>query len=77
MTVVTIKMPEMLVPVDTVASLRDFIKSGEYRPGDRLPSERDLIGRLAISRSALRKAFDVLEREGSIWRHVGKGTFIA
>ncbi len=62
---------------DTVAELRAFIKSGQYRPGDRLPSERDLIGRLGISRSALRKAFDALEREGSIWRHVGKGTFIA
>ena len=77
MTVATIKMPEMQAHVDTVTGLRDFIKAGEYRPGDRLPSERDLIGRLAISRSALRKAFDVLEREGCIWRHVGKGTFIA
>ena len=62
---------------DRVIALRAFIKSGGYRPGDRLPSERDLIGRLGISRSALRKAFETLEHEGAIWRHVGKGTFIA
>ncbi|MGI9367478.1 MAG: FadR/GntR family transcriptional regulator [Ruegeria sp.] len=62
---------------DTVAVLRDFITAGDYQPGDRLPSERNLIGRLGISRSALRKALGKLEGEGSIWRHVGKGTFIA
>jgi DNA-binding FadR family transcriptional regulator len=62
---------------DTVVALRAFISDGGYGPGDRLPSERDLIVRLGITRSALRKAFDALEREGSIWRHVGKGTFIA
>lgn len=62
---------------DTVAVLREFIARGDYAPGDRLPSERDLIGRLGISRTALRKALGKLENEGSIWRHVGKGTFIA
>ena len=77
MTIATIKIDEFRTPCDTVMALRDFIKAGEYKPGDRLPAERDLIGRLEISRSVLRKAFDVLEREGSIWRHVGKGTFIA
>ena len=69
--------PEAADAEDTVSALRALIKDGRYRPGDRLPSERDLIGRLGISRSSLRKAFDALEREGSIWRHVGKGTFVA
>jgi DNA-binding FadR family transcriptional regulator len=30
-----------------------------------------------MPRGALRRAFDALEREGLIWRHVGKGTFVA
>jgi len=51
--------------------LRIFIEEGGYAPGDRLPSERELI------RSNLRKGLDALEREGLIWRHVGKGTFVA
>ncbi len=60
-----------------IAALRAFIKAGNYHPGDRLPSERDLIVELNMNRSALRKALDALERDGMIWRHVGKGTFVA
>lgn len=62
---------------DAVATLRGFISEGRYAPGDRLPPERELIGRLSMSRTTLRRALDALEREGAIWRHVGKGTFIA
>jgi len=36
-----------------------------------------MITKLGLRRIALRKALDELEREGSIWRHVGKGTFVA
>ncbi len=56
--------------------LRAFIKEGGFEPGDRLPSERKLIDDLGVTRSSLRKALDTLEREGAIWRHVGKGTFV-
>jgi len=62
---------------DGVARLRGFIRDGGYGPGHRLPPERELIVELSMSRSALRKALDALEREGAIWRHVGKGTFLA
>ena len=30
-----------------------------------------------MTRNTLRKALEALEREGAIWRHVGKGTFVA
>lgn len=56
--------------------LRNLIDAGDYSPGDRLPPERQLITELGITRTALRKSLDTLEREGLIWRHVGKGTFI-
>lgn len=69
--------PEPLERDDAIATLEAFIATGDYRPGDRLPPERDLIGRLGISRTTLRKALDALERDGAIWRHVGKGTFVA
>lgn len=60
-----------------IAALKAFIIDGQYAPGDRLPPERDLIGNLGMTRTTLRKALDALEREGTIWRHVGKGTFVA
>ena len=62
---------------DPLDRLRAYIDTEGFSPGDRLPPERDLAFNLNLSRSTLRKALDALEREGVIWRHVGKGTFIA
>ena len=63
--------------VNDIAALRAFIVDGNYASGDRLPSERELIVELGMSRNALRKALDALDHDGTIWRHVGKGTFVA
>ena len=41
----------------------------------RLPTERDLGLQTGAGRRAVRRALDVLEAEGRIWRHQGKGTF--
>ncbi len=62
---------------NTVEKLKGLINSDDFGPGSKLPSERNLTERFSITRANLRKAFDILEREGIIWRHVGKGTFIA
>lgn len=60
----------------TLTQLRAWLARSGVGPGARLPPERDLCGMLGVSRSELRKALAVLEREGQIWRHVGKGTFV-
>jgi len=59
-----------------LVQLRAYIAQGEFARNDRLPPERQLCLDLGVSRSELRKAFTVLESEGSIWRHVGRGTFV-
>ncbi|WP_419904783.1 FadR/GntR family transcriptional regulator [Kiloniella sp.] len=59
-----------------LVQLRAFIAQGDFVPNERLPAERQLCDTLGISRAELRKAFNVLEAEGAIWRHVGRGTFI-
>lgn len=59
-----------------LVQLRAYIAQGEFALNDRLPPERALCEELGIARSELRKAFAVLESEGSIWRHVGRGTFV-
>lgn len=60
-----------------VIELRALIHDGGYAPGDKLPPERELIKTLSMTRTALRRALETLEREGNIWRHVGKGTFVS
>ena len=62
--------------IDTVRRLRDLLKTQRLSAGSRLPPERVLAHDLGVSRAILRKALAVLEKEGRIWRHVGKGTFI-
>lgn len=69
--------PETSDRSEAVRLLKEFIEKQGLAPGDRLPAERDLIGKLAMTRNSLRKALDLLERDGMIWRHVGKGTFVA
>jgi len=59
-----------------LVQLRAYIAQSEFARNDRLPPERKLCLDLGVSRSELRKAFTVLESEGSIWRHVGRGTFV-
>jgi len=61
---------------DAAERLRALMAEERYGPGDRLPPERELIDLLGVGRAALRRALGRLEREGAIWRHVGKGTFV-
>ncbi|MGI9258870.1 MAG: FadR/GntR family transcriptional regulator [Gammaproteobacteria bacterium] len=44
--------------------LRDEILSGRFRPGERLPSERDLSSRFETSRGTVREALKALEQLG-------------
>lgn len=62
---------------DPVSRLRSYIAEGGFTRGVRLPPERHLTDELGMTRATLRKALDALERDGVIWRHVGKGTFVA
>lgn len=67
------------MPQDHAAlvQLRAYLTRSGLGPDDRLPAERDLAAAIGVTRGALRKALAVLETEGRIWRHVGKGTFLS
>lgn len=62
---------------DPVTLLRNYIAERGVGSGGKLPPERQLTDELGLSRATIRKALDVLERDGLIWRHVGKGTFVS
>ena len=49
----------------------------EYRPGDLMPSERELSERYGLSRTTVRLALQELERLGLVVRQHGRGTFVA
>ncbi|MCC7208578.1 MAG: FadR family transcriptional regulator [Anaerolineae bacterium] len=56
--------------------LRELVMSRELKPGDRLPSERELAEHLGISRAIVREAIKTLEQQGLLSVEVGRGTFV-
>lgn len=57
--------------------VRALIAAGEYGPGDRLPSERDLAQQLGVSRPALREGIGRLRNGGVLEARRGSGTYVA
>ena len=56
--------------------LRSLIDQLHCQGLDQLPTERDLADEIGVGRRAVRRALEVLETEGRIWRRQGAGTFI-
>src|ERR1700709_1183843 len=63
--------------MQVVDPVRALIASGEVRPGDRLPPERELARKLKISRSSLRAGIGFLAAMGVLKSRHGAGTFVA
>lgn len=57
--------------------LRAEIERGVWRPGDLIPSERELCQTYGISRITVRQALSDLVGEGLLRRDQGRGTFVA
>ena len=57
--------------------IRGRVRSGELRPGDQLPAERELADRAGISRMTARQALAYLVRDGTLLVRPGVGTFVA
>jgi len=69
---------EVEKPVDKIIrQIRDLISSGQLKPGDRLPSERQLSERLGIGRTHVRDAIRKLEFYGILKTLPQSGTVVA
>lgn len=57
-------------------ALRHDIHAGDFRPGDQLPSERDLRERWKVSPQTVRAALNQLHAEGLVVSYQGRGSFV-
>jgi GntR family transcriptional regulator len=53
------------------------IMGGEWRPGDMIPAEPELMATYGVSRITLRQVLELLVRDGLIVRQQGRGSFVA
>lgn len=66
------RLPQLLAQ-----QLQQLIREGAFKPGERLPSERELAQRFAVSRPSVREAIQKLEQQGLLLRRQGGGSFVA
>jgi DNA-binding FadR family transcriptional regulator len=57
-------------------SLRKRIAAGEWATTGRLPAERELAAQYGVARNTLRRAVEAIANDGTLQRHVGRGTFV-
>ncbi|MGI6110912.1 MAG: FadR/GntR family transcriptional regulator [Bilifractor sp.] len=61
----------------TSQKIKDMIVQGNMKPGDKLPTEKEMIQRFGVSRSTLREALKVLKAENVITQKRGSGTYVS
>lgn len=64
------------LPIYSSWQIADGVAAGTAKPGDRLPSIRELAEELVIAPLTIKKAYDELERNGLIVTRQGRGTFV-
>jgi GntR family transcriptional repressor for pyruvate dehydrogenase complex len=68
--------PRLRLHEDAVGAIRRYVVDQRLRPGDPLPSERQIQEQLGISRTPVREALRVLQSVGLIEARQGKGLFV-
>ncbi|MFJ7724692.1 GntR family transcriptional regulator [Neobacillus sp. NPDC097160] len=70
---------ESVIPLyhQLMERLKGSIENGQWSPGDKIPSENQLMDQFGVSRNTAKKAIEELVQVGSLYRIQGKGTFVA
>lgn len=76
MTIVLEPIRPKKISEEIVSQVKQLISKGELKPGDRIPSERDLATMLGVSRPSVREAIMVLEAMGFLESRQGGGTYV-
>ncbi len=70
------KVPRQNISAIVFEQLKEHILSGEWRPGQKLPSEASLSSQLGVSRVTVRSALSRLASLGMVQTRQGEGTFV-
>jgi DNA-binding transcriptional MocR family regulator len=78
MTIWSPKLNPDVTPItrSLMAALRSDIDSGRLKPGDRLPTHRELADRLGVALGTITRVYTLAQREGLVNGEVGRGTFV-
>ena len=76
MTIVLKPIRPKKISEEIVGQIKQLISKGDLKPGDRIPSERDLATMMGVSRPSVREAIMVLEAMGFLDSRQGGGTFV-
>jgi len=76
MTIVLEPIRPKKISEEIVDQIKQLISKGELKPGDRIPSERELATMLGVSRPSVREAIMVLEAMGFLESRQGGGTYV-
>ena len=68
-----VKIPLYVAAYETISQ---WLKDGKYKAGDKLPGENILAEQLQVSRGTLRQAMLLLQEDGLIINHQGKGNIV-
>lgn len=63
-------------PMQVMRAIRDAIRRGELKEGDKLPPENELAKQLKVGRSSFREGMRLLSAYGVVEIRQGEGTFI-
>lgn len=71
--------PETAIPLyeQIYEDISRKIETGEYKPGDRIPGESELLEKYGVSRVTVRRAMNRLVSENLLVKKAGKGTFVS
>lgn len=68
--------PAPAMSVEVARQLSEQILSGALRPGDRLPTEQEMMAAMGVSRTVVREALAALKAEGLVMTRQGIGAFV-
>lgn len=68
-----VKIPLYVTVYETICQ---WLREGKYKPGDKLPGENVLAEQFQVSRGTLRQAMLLLQEDGLISNHQGKGNIV-